>query len=150
MQIAQALTSVQHDLPHKCSEADCTAAYERAQALGVHKRQVHGIIGSSPSSILERKKKLQEQSNGTTTELTRKRPSELPVAAHQRKQARVINDPVEQGMETAIAIALGAIEGICRSLAYQFDLPERLLAQGVAESHYAQTIRGVHRNPVHL
>jgi transcription elongation factor Elf1 len=123
------------DKPFQCPE--CGKEFTLARALGGHRRRAHGIQGTSPSARTR-------AAHQATTLTTIERPGRPP--AHAEENDGHILSPIQpqanrRQIETASSIALGRVQELCRGLAYEYELPEKLFASRLAQLFYATTVR---------
>jgi hypothetical protein len=138
----------------------CDRTFPRNSELGRHKLAKHGIPGMTYSSQWQRRKNeklkqeaaLAAQSHSTPTPKENIHALTVPPAklGRPRKQKNItVNHhqtiiavgPLESSYEGPAAIAVGRFQEVCRSLAYQYELPEKLFAARVTELLYATQVR---------
>jgi uncharacterized C2H2 Zn-finger protein len=103
---------------------DCNKIFETSSGLGIHRRNTHGILGKH-SQRREIVQSLQTQaiahSNGQ---------------AHHHEETYFAANGIP---EATLALALGRFQGLCTSMAAEFDIPPRLFASRFAELIYRST-----------
>ena len=125
---------------YKCPE--CSKVYEAPQALGIHRRNAHGIKGTSAAATHYHEVKngtKQPKKIGRPKGVTAKRRDELATIP---TEAKIIH-PASNGhkasrhpfspLETAVAIAYGRWTELCREVARELELPEKHIARALSE-----------------
>lgn len=102
--------------PHQCPE--CERSFAAATALGIHRRQAHGVIGTSKSAIKTR--------NQRGTELAKANQNAVTVAANNGHVTTPTQD--DHRVEAAATYASGRVVQLLESLSLQFDVSFRAFA----------------------
>jgi len=146
----------------KCTEPECGKEYNDAAHLGIHRRAAHGILGRSANAMKRAAQaaKLPEPAPIADAEPITKQPvtkrkytkrslqlakQTLPPIAsngagvnHSNQEAHFAPDGIP---EVTLAIALGRFQELCRSMAFEFDIPPKLFTQRLAELIYRAQVR---------
>jgi uncharacterized C2H2 Zn-finger protein len=113
---------------HKCP--DCGKVFKAAAGLGVHRRNIHGIVSTSTSAVAKRKQR---------SELVSQPPQAIHAShtngsgKHASQEAHFDSDGIA---ETTLALAFGRFQGLCQAFAAEFDLPPKRFASRLAELIY--------------
>lgn len=101
---------------------DCPKVYKYPTALGLHRKKVHGISGSSKSAMALHKQKSNIPQGGVVED-ERSSAAINPKA----KDFQAPGDPL------AYAICLGSVKEQCRRFAEEHGIPTREFTRGLAE-----------------
>ena len=143
----------------KCTEGDCKREYNDAAHLGIHRRAAHGIIGkkrqtqiaATAAATPEPAPPVSAEVVAMTTQPKRKYTrrktglENIPQTAitsaganRSNQESHFASDGIP---EATLALALGRFQGLCASIATEFDLPPRSFAQRFAALIYSATVR---------
>jgi hypothetical protein len=132
---------------------DCRRVFKYVQVLGKHRRDVHGVEGTSPAAIARKNKQPHEplhEMNGKGN--THAHSGAIEPSRHaevEQVQDKHINFGIPDSLVAATA---GRFEELCRSVAYEYDVPPRMFAARVAGHVYSKALRelpgNAHRMPV--
>jgi hypothetical protein len=124
----------------KCKQPGCEAEYNDNAHLGIHLRAKHGIAGQSATAIHNRNLRHAAKAAATqTTNPPTKRPytkrrelATIPQEANghvhhaSNGQAQTLSRRFHS--EAALAVAYGRFTELCKSVAFEYDLPPRSFA----------------------
>jgi uncharacterized C2H2 Zn-finger protein len=113
---------------HACDH--CEQSFQSANGLAKHQAKMHGVPGQSKSAIQRRHQK--EHSLAITAQTVNNGRHE----AEEHRQAAADGIAPE-----TLALALGRFQGLCTSMATEFDLPVRSFARRLAELIYHAQVR---------
>lgn len=102
--------------PFQCP--DCDASFKAPTGLGVHRRNVHGVIGSSKSAV-----KFREIKGSEIVKVTKDVAS--PAAHTSNGHAPAAQD--DHRLEAAATYAAGRVAQLLEGVALQFEIPIRAL-----------------------
>lgn len=136
----------------KCTEPGCNAEYNDNAHLGIHKRSAHGIVGTSTNSKKSREKRAAAKAAAAAADQTKvkrtytKRSNAL--ATLETSTNHVNGQGQGQGLtprrfhaEAALAVAYGRYQELCKSIAFEYDLPPRSFTARFAELIHSETLR---------
>jgi hypothetical protein len=126
----------------------CThSPFKAPTALGRHKRAAHGVLGKSHSSIAYRNAKAKEVTNGkqqptpTPEPKKRGRPAKVVLGSKAAIQKVHHNQNAFGIPEGALAVAFGRFQELCRSFAFEYDLPPKLFTTRLSQLISASAVR---------
>jgi len=162
----------------KCTEDGCKKEYNDAAHLGIHKRAAHGIAGISGNARRRRELRAERAAAAlpepapvvesaevvnTTAQPKRKYAKRRSLQLAKQTKSEIAsngageNHPNQEGHfapdsipEAALALALGRFQELCRSVAYELDLPARMFTERVAAFVYAAQVRQPSRGPMRV
>jgi len=137
----------------KCTEPGCTAEYDDSPHLGIHKRAAHGIKGKSYQA--NRARKLREEAKAAAAQTAEPKPKRTytkrsnQLATIPTETTRQSNGHTQANglasrafyTETAIAVAVNRVQELCKSVAFEYDLPPKSFTAQLITLLYAQTLR---------
>jgi hypothetical protein len=121
----------------------------------------HGILGTAPSTLAARKQKESQQlskenshgSGAVVAKKTNGRPKKAvshPVESTalqtqpregKTRAAVILAEQPSSSIDTSVSTTLGEVRQLCRVMAYEFGLPERIFTARLAQLLYASTVR---------
>ncbi len=118
----------------KCSQ--CSKEFKFPTGLGSHMRRVHGIAGTSKSS-LSYKKQNKNKISKRKLPITKGVLDNVSKTKNETEPETItfFNDPI------AYFIAVGSLKEFCRNLAKEHGIPETIFTSGCAKLFYDQTRR---------
>jgi uncharacterized C2H2 Zn-finger protein len=117
--------------PLQCQFCDFKAMMK--SGLSHHMTRIHG----APPSLKSHNRKRREIEPTQAIEIAPTNGSKNNVL-HASEESHVVTDGIP---EATIAVAYGRFRELCRSIAYEHDLPERLFTRRVASLVYAASLR---------
>jgi hypothetical protein len=125
---------------YQCDKCD-HQPFKAPTALGRHKLSAHGIPGNSSSSIAYRKAK---EANALTSK--RSLAATKPPQTHQATNRLPKPESHQAGYqnqipEGALAVAFGRFQELCRSFAFEYDLPPKLFTSRLSQLISASAVR---------
>ena len=128
--------------PFQCTH--CGYISQSKAGLSNHLRSAHGDTSNhKPGYVRSTDFKTRLKSKGT--KLAKLTPQTIVVARSQEAPATNHSEGHSDGIQTipdsVVAITTGRFQELCRSIAYQYELPEKLFAARVAALVYATTVR---------
>lgn len=135
---------------YQCTLCD-HAPFKAPTALGRHKLSAHGIPGQSTASVAYRKAKAKAKENlqngnaqvrhavKAPKDASKETRSTLTRSQKASLEAFQVHD--NQIPDGALAVALGRFQELCRSFAFEYDLPPRLFTSRLTQLISASSVR---------
>lgn len=135
-------------MKYKCDVEGCKASYERVQALGIHKRTAHGIIGKSSTAIKRHEHKAEQRiASGEITleqaqaELANASLQQHPILAKRKYEKRTVKTTINKGEhDTQILIFIGRITAYCEAEAERLGTSKSNFTKRCAQLFYASQV----------
>jgi uncharacterized C2H2 Zn-finger protein len=136
---SESATAVAIRASHPLQCPECVFIAKMIGGLKLHLRKTHGIIPPvSRDTELKRLERQQRKQKGLTIE----EPQAVTTVAVTSNGHQATWEGHTDGIpEALIAVASGRFQELCRSMAYEHDVPPRLFASRVAAFVYGTTVR---------